>query len=130
MKTAIMAKQFILGMWPNISHLLSPKQHSTINESRAFPNRYEEKAAHQGRESKYTHLYTWWPRKTLSKLCSASCVAMCYVSLTFTLMLTCLPCMTMIRGYTENLVIWHIFPAATIYRCMHLSSGFHAVSLM
>ena len=29
-KTAIMAEQLILGMWPTISHLLSPKQHSMI----------------------------------------------------------------------------------------------------
>ena len=28
MKTANMEKQLILGMWPMISHLLSPKQHS------------------------------------------------------------------------------------------------------
>ena len=29
-KTAIMAEQLILGMWPTISYLLSPKQHSMI----------------------------------------------------------------------------------------------------
>ena len=30
MKMAIMAELMILGMWPTISHLLSPKQHSMI----------------------------------------------------------------------------------------------------
>ena len=30
MKMAIMAEQMILSMWPTISHLLSPKQHSMI----------------------------------------------------------------------------------------------------
>ena len=30
MKTTIMADQMVLGVWPTISHLLSPKQHSII----------------------------------------------------------------------------------------------------
>ena len=30
MKTAIMAEQVILGVWPTISHLLSLKQHSSL----------------------------------------------------------------------------------------------------
>ena len=55
-KTAIMAEQLILGMWPTISLLLSPKQHSMIRVVRIPPHRHEEKAAHQGREFKYTVL--------------------------------------------------------------------------
>ena len=56
-KTAIKAEQMILSMWPTILHLLSLKQHSMIRVARIphiSPYRYEEKTAHQGRESKYT----------------------------------------------------------------------------
>ena len=46
---AIMVEQFTLGIWPTPTyHLLT--------------HRHEEKTAHQGRESKYTCTYMWWPR--------------------------------------------------------------------
>ena len=49
-----MEEQTILGMC-TISHLLSPKQHSMIRVVRIpYIGIYEEKAAHQGRESKCT----------------------------------------------------------------------------
>ena len=88
-KTAIMAEQLILSMWPTISHILSPKQNS-IQFMRIDHIDTREKAAHRGREP----LYTWWPRTILSKLYSASCVAMCYISLTLTLALTRFPHIT------------------------------------
>ena len=88
-KTAIMAEQFIFGMWPTISHILSPKQHSIRFMHIPHIGTKKKPLTEAGSQ---IYLYMWWSRTTLPKLCSASCVAMCYTSLTFTL--TCLPHIT------------------------------------
>ena len=87
-KTEITAEQFILGMWPTISHILSPKQHSMIRVVRI---------PHVGTKRKPLTkavspniLVLWWPYMTISKLCLASCAIMCNVSLA----LTCVPHIT------------------------------------
>ena len=114
-KMAIMAEQLIVGMWPTISYLLSLKQHSVI----PFVS--------------IPHIDT--KRKLLTKVESpnilvhvvatydalASCVAICYISLTFTLTLTCLPRITEWYEDIRRTFIRHtIVIQCIIFCCNHL----------
>ena len=64
-------------MRPTISHLYHRSSKIVIRFMRYTPREHEEKAAHQGTESRYTHVHGG-PRTTPSKLCLPSCVALCY----------------------------------------------------
>ena len=73
------------------------------------------------RQGAQIYLYTWWPRMTLSKLCSASCCHVLHLPDVHARVDTFDAYNGMVRGYMENLVI------RIIYRHMRLRSGLYGI---